>query len=208
MAKTSKISKGPKIINVLIAGAGGNNSWLMKHLHDLQVVGQIPDWVILTIYDGDTVENKNLTYQNFTSKDLLEQKAEVLGKRYTARYVNEYIEDAKVFDKFDVVICGVDNPDFRELMYRYMDKHTDKYWIDLRAEGRSVAIFTRHQKNTLEVLLNTLPKDKTPTSCQLEFELANGVVQMGNRIAAVVGAQYFLNYLRGEPNPPSYIHMF
>jgi molybdopterin/thiamine biosynthesis adenylyltransferase len=208
MAQNLKNSRDIKTINVMIAGGGGNNSWLMKHLCDLQTTDQIPDWVIFTIYDGDNIEKKNLLYQNFTIDDLLENKAEVLGKRYTASYVSKYINNPKEFDKFDVVICGVDNVDFREMLFKYMEKHPEKYWIDLRAEGRSVAAFSRHPKNTLKILLESLPKNGESTSCQLEYELKNGVVQMGNRIAAVIGAQYFLNYLRGEINPPSYIHMF
>ena len=193
----------------MIAGAGGNNSWLLSILSTLQRTGQIPDDTEFTIFDGDTVEKKNLLYQDFEIVDVLENKAKVLGKRYAIKAVPKNIKKPEEFDPFDIVICGVDNKEFREMLYHYMEEHPEKYWVDLRAEGRVVAVYARHKNVSLQELLATLPKNSTdPTSCQLSYELDNGIIQLGNRIAANIGAQYLLNYIRGEENPPSFIHMF
>lgn len=198
-----------KQINVMIAGAGGNNSWLLRAIYDLIGKNQIPDSVEFTIYDGDSIEQKNLLYQDFKMDEVLDNKAKVLGKRYAMKAVAKYVKSPKDFDGFDVVICGVDNKDFREMLYRYMDEHPEKYWIDLRAEGRMVAVYAKSDNVPLSTLIDALPKGESEdTSCQLSYELDNGIIQLGNRIAAIIGAQYLLNYIRGEANPPSFIHMF
>lgn len=193
----------------MIVGAGGNGSWLMRHIHRLLHKGQIPDGITFTVFDGDDVEKKNTLYQDYETKDVLENKAKVMADRYDFAAKPRYVRDAKDLETFDVVICCVDNRDFRELMFRYMDKHSDKYWMDVRAEGQSVVIYTKNKKNTLDVMLKTLPeKGSKGTSCQREYELSNGIVQLGNQIAAVITAQYFLNFVREEENPPVFNHMF
>ncbi len=199
-----------KKLNVMIAGAGGNNSWLCRILAELQARDQIPPHVEFTIFDGDSVEKKNLLYQDFTLDDVLENKAKVLAARHAMLAKQKFIKDGKEFEPYDVIISGVDNRDFREMLFKYVDKHPEKYWIDLRAEGRTVAVFTQNKVNTLEYLLGTLPGkgSKTTTSCQLSYELDAGIIQLGNRVAAVIGAQYLLNFIRGEQNPAVFVHMF
>lgn len=196
-------------IKVMVAGAGGNSSWFLNFANDLIIKNQIPDTVEFTICDGDDVENKNLLYQDFSKADVLGNKAKVLGIRHGMASKSKYIEDPKEFDDFDVVVAGVDSREFRELLYTYMDQHPEKYWIDMRAEGRVVSFYTKHKKNTLEYLMKTLPPPGTkPTSCQLKYELDNGIIQLGNRIVAMIGAQLFLNYIRGEENQSEFTHMF
>jgi len=199
-----------KKLNVMIAGAGGNNSWLCRILAELQARDQIPAHVEFTIFDGDNVEKKNLLYQDFTLDDVLENKAKVLATRHAMLGKQKFIKDSKEFEPYDVVICGVDNRDFREMLFKYMARNPEKYWIDLRAEGRTIAVYTQGKENTLEFLLSTLPGkgSKSTTSCQLSYELDAGIIQLGNRIAAVIGAQYLLNFIRGEQNPPEFRHMF
>ena len=194
----------------MIGGAGGNNSWLCRVLAELQLRDQIPPHVEFTIFDGDNVEKKNLLYQDFILDDVLENKAKVLAARHAMLAKQKFIKDPKEFEPFDVVISGVDNRDFREMLFKYMDKHPEKYWIDLRAEGRAVAIYTCNKNNTLEFMLDTLPKSgtKSTTSCQLSYELDAGIIQLGNRVAAMIGAQYLLNFIRGEQNPAVFVHMF
>jgi hypothetical protein len=57
-------------------------------------------------------------------------------------------------------------------------------------------------------MLSTLPKESKGTSCQREYELSAGIVQLGNQIAACITAQYFLNYIREEENPPVFNQIF
>jgi len=57
--------------------------------------------------------------------------------------------------------------------------------------------------------LKTLPdKNSKGTSCQREYELTAGIIQLGNQIAAIITAQYFLNFVREEENPPVFNNMF
>jgi hypothetical protein len=200
-----------KRVRVMIAGAGGINSWFIALVADLIAKDQIPMFWEFTIFDGDNVEKKNLLYQNFQFEDQLENKSEVLGKRYAMAYKVKYIKSAKEFEPYDIVICGVDNREFRAMLFEYMNEHPDKKWIDMRSEGKAIAIFATNSKNTLPELMKTLGSEEENSgsgSCQLEFELSAGIVQLGNRIVANIGAQYLLNFVRDEPNLASFIRRF
>ena len=50
--------------NILVVGAGGIGSWLASQLYELEIHGQLNDTNV-TFTDDDTVDTKNLTYQNF-----------------------------------------------------------------------------------------------------------------------------------------------
>lgn len=189
-------------------GAGGNGSWLLRHLHRLVQKGQIPDAVTFTVFDGDDVEKKNTLYQDYDIKDVLENKAKIMASRYDVQGKSRYVKDAKDLAGFDVIVCCVDNKDFRELLFRHADKTPAVYWIDVRAEGTNVVIYSKSPKNNLDVMLATLPKESKGTSCQREYELSAGIVQLGNQIAATIAAQYILNYIREEENPPVFNHIF
>jgi len=196
-------------MNVMIAGAGGNNSWLVHNLDKLIKLNQIPETINFFIWDKDVVEIKNLLYQNFRKEDVTDNKATNLASRYISFFdVPEFVTKEEQFDKYDVVISGVDNPKFRSMLFKYMEKHPEKYWIDLRAEGRMVALYAKHKKNTLDKMLATLPKNEDiTTSCQLSYELEAGIIQYGNQIAAAIATQYFLNFIRDIPNPPEFVRM-
>ena len=193
----------------MVAGAGGINSWFLRHIDQLIKKDQIPSFASFTIFDGDDVEQKNVLYQDFELTDVLENKAKTLGNRYDMIAKAKFIKNPKDFDPFDTIVCGVDNKKFREMLFRYVATHPDKYWIDMRSEGRAVTIYTKNKKNTLEHMLTTLPKeDVEDTSCQLEYELSSGIVQLGNQISSIIGAQYLLNFIRGEENPDHFIYLF
>ena len=196
-------------LKVVVVGAGGNGSWLLHHIYNLIQKGQIPDAVTFTVFDGDEVEKKNTLYQDYDTKDVLENKAKIMASRYDVQAKPRYVKDAKDLTGYDVIICCVDNADFRRLLFVYADAHPDVYWIDIRAEGTGVVIYTKNKKNTIAAMLSTLPRgDVKATSCQREYELSNGIVQLGNQIAAIITAQYFLNYVRGEENPPVFNQIF
>lgn len=196
-------------MKIMVVGAGGINSWFIHHVSVAIELGQIPASTEFHIYDDDTVETKNLKYQNFVIEDILEGKAKTIADRYGFYGYKVRVTDPSLFNAYDIVVCGVDNSAFRRMMFTYMDAHPEKYWIDMRAEGRTVGFYTRHQKNTLAVLLATLPQgEDTNTSCQLAYELESGVIQYGNKIIAPIGCQLLLNHLRGEFNSDSFTHRF
>lgn len=195
---------------IAIVGAGGNGSWLLHHIAQLERANQIPEHIHFTVFDGDDVEKKNTSYQDYTLTDVLEPKAAVMASRYDfITGVTKYVTTEKTLEPFDIIICCVDNRDFRELLFKHVYQHPEKYWIDVRAEGQSVVIYSKSDKLSLDDMLKTLPEEGTKaTSCQREFELSNGIIQLGNRIAAVITAQYLLNHLRGEENPAVFNHIF
>lgn len=195
---------------IAIVGAGGIGSYFCKEMHNFAKYDQFGAYDIqITVWDNDTVDIKNLKYQNFQEFDLGDNKAEVIGLRYDFDYEVERVEDEATLDGYDMVIAAVDNSQFRRLLYNWAEKNPEAYWIDLRSEGRSIAFFTKHKTNTLEKMLDTLadtPEDGT--SCQLAHELEKGIIQQGNKIIAAIGSQLFLNYLRQETNSPKFIGRF
>jgi len=79
----------------------------------------------------------------------------------------------------------------------------------MRSEGRDIAIFTKSKKNTLDVMMKTLPKEDVENgSCQRQWEFENNIIQLGNRIVSSIGAQFILNWVRGDKNTHNYIAHF
>ena len=92
------------------------------------------------------------------------------------------------------------------MLFNWANANPDKYWIDLRSEGRSIAAFTKNKVNDLDYMLSTLGnEDVNDGSCQRQWELDNDIIQNGNKIVAAIGAQYVLNYIRHENSPPQVI---
>lgn len=178
-------------------------------LYELERHNQLKDAEI-TIADDDTVENKNLTYQNFGLEDLTEEKAESLSARFGFGARVERITDPKSFKYFDCIVSAVDNAKFRRMLFKAADKNDELFWIDLRCEGRTIAAFTKHKVNTLKKMLATVPKEDNEEdgSCQLEYELSAGIIQNGNKIIAAIGSQYILNWLRKDTSPPEFSAIF
>jgi len=197
--------------NILIVGLGGIGSWLVDKLAWLKEQGQLED-VEVDGYDHDMVEEKNTRYQRFTVDDLYENKATALDIRYDRdpRWFFSYGEkvvDTKIFDKYNLIVSAVDNLKFRKMLFQENNKKFD--WIDLRSEGRIIAAITKHKENTDEKLMALVNGDlEAEGSCQLQADLDEGRVQLGNQIVADIGAQYILNWLRGIPLPPGFIHTF
>lgn len=195
---------------IAIVGAGGIGSYFCKEMYNFAKHGQFGAYDIqIVVWDNDTVDVKNLKYQNFQEFDLGDNKAEVIGLRYDFDYETERIDKEITLDGYDIVIAAVDNSQFRKLLYNWAQKNSKAYWIDLRSEGRSIAFFTKHKTNTLKKMLETLAD--TPeegTSCQLAYELKKGIIQQGNKIIAAIGSQLFLNYLRQEKSSSKFIARF
>jgi len=192
---------------IAIIGAGGIGSYLCRDLHGLLQHDQFGNYAVdITILDDDVVDIKNLKYQNFEPFDLGDPKSEILGMRYDMHYEVERVKNMDLLKNFNVIIAAVDNSSFRKKLYQWSEKNPDAYWIDLRAEGRSIAYFTKHKSNTLKTLISTLPDDSEEGgSCQLAFELERGMIQQGNKIVASMGSQLLLNYYRQESNSAKFI---
>ena len=122
--------------NVMIIGTGGIGSYLLPLLNQVNLYN-------ITAYDSDTVEEKNLTYQNFVSKEVGMKKVEALGERYKINAQPYLVLTESQIQGYDLVICCADNLDVRRLVYRqgFQDDCTNK-WLDLRAQGRNGALIS------------------------------------------------------------------
>lgn len=73
--------------NVVVVGCGGTGGRLLPMLGQIMSRGQWNDLVpTMTLIDGDEVEVKNLTRQNFIVDDVGRNKAECLAERYGAAF--------------------------------------------------------------------------------------------------------------------------
>lgn len=190
---------------ILIVGAGGIGSHLAHNIHTCITINQFPS-AVFTIADNDTVDKKNLTYQKFSTNDLLENKAEVLGKKYNFNYISKRIEKESELLGYDCIVGAADNTIFRKLLYANEQHY---YWIDLRCIGTAVSIYAKSKNNTYTNMLKTLPKtDVLTSSCQHKWELDQNIVQLGNKIIATIGCQYLLNWYRITKNISRFECMF
>lgn len=195
---------------ILILGAGGIGSMFSSRIYDLVIKRQINiNDSELFIADNDNVKLENIqNNQKFDKEDLMMNKAEAIAKKHGFVAIKKKIETEEELKDYDVFVICVDNKKARELIFNYCNKNPDKYFIDLRAEGRGVAVFTTSKENTVERLLETLPDDDESGSCQRKADKEQGIFQLGSVIIAEIGAQFLLNHLRGEINPPKFIQRF
>lgn len=203
------------VATIHVIGCGGIGSYLIRELASLrdtnQLIGMDGTSYNICIYDDDEVEQKNLTYQNFEDDDDLESKAEVLGNRYNVQYQEMRVDSVRdiILGSDDVLICAVDSAEFRRSFYGEMNE-LPNFWLDLRCHGRFVMYYIRDDSNDMDYLLTTLPESTKDGegSCQRQADLEAGIIQMGNRIVAPIGAQIVLNHLRSADQPARFIRQF
>ena len=196
---------------VAVIGAGGINSWFIKHLKDVVDLFDKTELIFVKVFDKDEVEEKNLLRenQNFLVEDLMKQKAEVLGKRYGFDYENIFIteENVDLLKNFDDIIVGVDNHKTRQLLYKFALENS-KYLLDLRAQGTQISFVvvgrekTENQK-TMEYYDNKYFSNpavmELKGSCQLTADVENDNIQTGNKVIAFMGTWgIYLNHLRDQ----------
>jgi len=192
---------------IAIVGAGGINSWVCKHLHDLMKIFDKTELFMVKVYDNDVVEEKNIlrANQNFEVNDLMEQKAEVLGKRYDFLFENSFITEENIeteLSSFDNIILGVDNHKTRKLVYEFCVKHK-KYLLDLRAQGTQIAYYVLNHDKGMDYYNEKFFKNdevmNRKGSCQLTADVENDHIENGNKIIAFYGMYgIFFKKLRGE----------
>lgn len=107
--------------NLHIIGAGGIGGNLVYNLYrDRAALFQKIQKIY--IYDGDTVEEKNLMRQNFTNADVGKNKAEVIASRYkefldieavpaffNPKFTQDNIRQIDIISSNDIIISCVDN---------------------------------------------------------------------------------------------------
>jgi len=131
---------------ILIIGIGGIGSYLAPTLHKTGLYD-------ITIADPDIVEEKNLSYQNFSVGSL--DLGKVAAMKMETKCLNHYndvgirlgisfpILTRKQIEGFDLVVCCADNLAVRKLMYAEgFQEDCENKWLDLRAQGRNGALIS------------------------------------------------------------------
>lgn len=127
---------------IIVVGCGGTGGYLVPNLARL-VASWNNDNIELILLDGDRVEAKNLTRQNFINPDLGRYKAEVLAERYSAafgiqiQYIPEFLKSTKVLTRLSldgngstIVIGCVDNHRTRREIGKWFRRRQGRVWID------------------------------------------------------------------------------
>jgi len=143
------------------------------------------------VADGDVVEAKNLLYSNFDVMDVGKNKAEALSERYAFTPINRDIQ-ADDLSGYGLVIIATDDGKSRKMVYE-----SGVEWIDLRSKGRGYAVFAKGAKPQ-EEMVKTLDLERARESCQEGRRLSERKIDAGNIIAAAMGYQLLLNFLREE----------
>lgn len=131
-------------IRVVVVGAGGTGGRLIPAL--MQVLRRGDS---VAIVDGDHVEDRNLARQNFRTRDVGENKAEVMARRYqregircdafgamlSAANWTEIYHGAAPTERLIILGC-VDNPAARVLMSQLSQGRSGAIWIDGGNERR------------------------------------------------------------------------
>jgi PRTRC genetic system ThiF family protein len=144
-------------IEIIIVGVGGTGGYLVRDLsrfvYSLEKRITSRNFNIeITLYDGDSVEEKNILRQNFLPQDIGLNKAEVIANRHSKAFgvnINYVSENFDVYancsNKKKIVIGCVDNNEARRSIAKYMSKcwgdynaeKTKAYWIDSGNEKKT-----------------------------------------------------------------------
>lgn len=189
------------MISCKVIGCGGIGSYLAYHLDKLIELNQIKD-MKFKFYDDDVVELKNILYQNFKSSDIDSLKTKALSMRYfNIDFCNKRLDHTDLED-CDLAILCADNNIIRRHAWNTWERHKIPF-IDSRANGRAVGIFS---SNTPKYL-STISNDTKPSSCQNPFQLAKKEIEYGNVVIASILAQVVLNYSRTHKLPIDFTTM-
>ena len=172
---------------ILIIGTGGIGSFLVQFLDKVGMYD-------ITVADPDSVESKNLTYQNFSKGHVGQNKASVMMDSYES--VNSFskypILTEKQMQNYDLVICCVDNLGVRRTLY-----NTSLKWLDLRAQGRNAALVSHKADPKMYDML--LAGDDRSYSCQGDsWDGTNKNVHFMQVAIAGIGAQWIQRYFNDE----------
>ena len=172
---------------ILIIGTGGIGSFLIQFLDKVELYN-------ITVADPDSVEKKNITYQNFDINDVGELKVQAIANKYKSVMVgSKYpILTEKQMEGYDLVICCVDNLSVRRTLY-----NTSLKWLDLRAQGRNAALVSHNADPKMYDML--LAGEEGSFSCQGDsWDGTNNGVQFMQIAIAGIGAQWIQRYFNNE----------
>lgn len=181
-----------------IVGCGGIGSYLAEHLDRLIELEQIKG--DFTFWDDDVVEKKNMLYQNFEPEDIDSHKTEALEMRYfNLKFKVGRLKEKDLHEAGLNVLCADNNIIRREAYKVWQEKSIP--FIDSRANGRAIGIFSSETSDYLE----TLSEGNESTSCQNPFQIEKKEIEYGNVIVAAILAQTILTYYRTNSLPHDFM---
>lgn len=182
------------MIKLGIIGLGGIGSHFAANLSevlkaDVKGIREVNPMNI-TVFDGDTVEEKNLMYANYDVEDLGKRKVDSISRRFSyIAYPNSV--DAKLIqeitENFSLAILCVDNNEVRRLFYE-----SGMNFLDLRATGKFIACFQVIAKSP--EYAEHLDGNDGISSCQFKHDLETRTIRFGNRVAAELGLSLLQDY--------------
>ena len=134
---------------IMIIGAGGIGSYLASFLDRIGIYE-------ITVFDNDTLEPKNLTYQNYDKEDIGLLKVNNLSKVLPSVKPQPYLVLVeKQMEQYDLVVCCADNLAVRRILYKQGFNDDAKLkWLDLRSQGRNAALISyKIDPNLMDTLL-------------------------------------------------------
>jgi hypothetical protein len=189
-------------MKIICVGVGGIGSYFAQHVDRLIDSNQIKDTKFI-FFDDDTVEKKNILYQNFLSKDIGKKKTTALEFRFlNLSFISKRVSFSDLTGYSLIILCA-DNNLIRRTVAEY-SLATGVPFIDARANGRTVGIFSSNTEN----YLNTIDSSSEGKSCQNPFQIENNEIEFGNVIIAAILAQTVLNFLRYKKLPNDFISNF
>ena len=100
-------------MNYHIIGAGGVGSWLMPALVKL-----VPNTDTITIWDGDTLEEGNMDRQLFDMRDIGENKARALSKKYSDEAACRILVETRYFMRTSApILSGLSDEERKETFF-------------------------------------------------------------------------------------------
>lgn len=133
-------------ISLHVIGTGGTGTYFLKEICRF-LSSQKNSVNVIHIYDGDTVEEKNLSRQCFDKEDIGRNKASVMNEILSATYPSltvyshpYYIKeetDIRIVNNYgytNVIVCCVDNHAARVLIEKIFDKQKELVVFDAANE--------------------------------------------------------------------------
>ena len=179
---------------ILVIGAGGIGSFLIPLLDKVELYN-------ISVADPDTVETKNLPYQNFTEEDVNLYKVSSMNARHNSvSKASQFpILTEKQMQGYDLVICCVDNLGVRKTLY-----NTSVKWLDLRAQGRNAALVSYKADPKMYDML--LAGEERSFSCQGDsWNGSNEGVHFMQVAIAGMGAQWIQRWFQNNDEVKDYM---
>ena len=189
---------------VLVIGAGGIGGLLVdlvaRAIAESGFNEQV-GLVSITVMDADRVEARNLPHQRFSRGDIGQHKVTALINSIGISEGIELIPIAENFTEetdlsgYDLVVVAVDSERPRDMVHTRAN-----HWLDLRSTGDGFVMFSHETDPTILASHPRVPEGVS-AGCQLTDAIENGNIQFGFALAATVGAQWVIQWLRGSATP-------